>query len=83
MHISDTQQQRVLTGGRVNISGLVLGAGMLVEVIEDDGDKVIIIPDGVLEQCNIEDTLDISVESNHIVLKACQPKEMVNKVKGI
>ncbi len=37
---------------------------MLVEVIEDDGDKVIILPDGVLEQCNIGDTLDISVESN-------------------
>jgi len=61
---------------------LVLGAGMLIEVIEYNGDKVIIIPDGVLEQCNIEDTLDISVESNHIVLKACQAKEMGNKVEG-
>jgi len=43
---------------------------MLVDVIEKDGEKFVVIPDDVLEECKIEDVLDISVENHHIVIKS-------------
>jgi len=42
---------------------------MQVEVIEQDGDKFVVLPDVVLEQCGIGDVADISVENGCIVLK--------------
>jgi len=43
---------------------------MQVEVIEQDGEKFVVLPDGVLEQCGIDDAVDISVKKGCIVLKA-------------
>ncbi len=51
---------------------------MQVEVIEQDGEKFVIIPDNVLGECNIKDVLDISVENNYIVLKP-----VVSQKKGL
>jgi len=43
---------------------------MQVDVIELDGEKFVILPDSVLEQCRVGDVVDMSVEDNYIVLKA-------------
>jgi hypothetical protein len=51
---------------------------MQVEVIEQDGENFVIIPDGVLEQCGINDVVDISVEKGCIVLKS-EDKECCNQ----
>ena len=42
---------------------------MQVEVIEQDGEKFVVLPEDVLEQCGIDDVVDISVENDCIVLK--------------
>jgi len=51
---------------------------MQVEVIEQDGEKFVIIPDDVLGVCNIKDVLDISVENNYILLKP-----VISQKKGL
>jgi len=48
----------------------VKSRGLRLKVIEQDGEKFVIFPDGVLEQCGIGDVVDISVEKNSIILKA-------------
>jgi len=52
---------------------------MQVEVIEQDGEKFVVLPEDVLEQCGIDDAADISVENGCIVLKA-EGKECCNQV---
>ena len=44
--------------------------GLRLKVIEQDGEKFVIFPDGVLEQCGVDDVVDISVKDHRIVLKA-------------
>ena len=41
-----------------------------VDVIEKDGEKFVILPDDVLEQCGVNDVVDMSVENDCIFLKA-------------
>ena len=42
---------------------------MQVEVIEQDGEKFVVLPDSALERCGIGDVAGISVEGGCIVLK--------------
>jgi len=51
---------------------------MLVDVIEVDGEKIVVIPEDILEQCGIGDVADISVEKDCVVLKAVDRKLVVN-----
>jgi len=46
--------------------------GLRLKVIEQDGEKFVIFPDGVLEQCGEGDVVDISVKDHCIVLKLCE-----------
>ncbi|MDQ6978234.1 MAG: hypothetical protein Q9M75_08975 [Ghiorsea sp.] len=48
----------------------VKSSRLRLKVIEQDGEKFVIFPDGVLEQCGIGDIVDISVKGQCIVLKA-------------
>ena len=48
----------------------VKSSRLRLKVIEQDGEKFVIFPDGVLEQCGIGDVVDISVKNHCIVLKA-------------
>ncbi len=51
---------------------------MKVEVIEQDGEKFVVLPEDVLEQCGIGDVADISVENDCIMLKAADRKLVTN-----
>ncbi len=44
--------------------------GLRPKVIEQDGEKFVVFPDGVLEQCGIGDVVDISVKDHCIVIRA-------------
>ncbi|WP_157753576.1 hypothetical protein [Ghiorsea bivora] len=51
------------------------GAVMQLEVIEQDGEKYVVLPDEVLEQCGVGGIVDISVENGCVVLKTVDNKE--------
>jgi len=49
---------------------------MQVEVIEQDGEKFVVLPEDVLEQCGMGDVVDISVKKNRIVLTAVDEERL-------
>ncbi len=51
---------------------------MQVEVIEQDDEKFVVLPEDVLKQCEISDVVDISVENDCIMLKAVGGKLVTN-----
>ena len=57
---------------RQSMQKLEESRGLRLKVIEQDGEKFVIFPDGVLEQCRIGDVVDMSVENHFIVFKLCE-----------
>ena len=54
---------------RQSMQELEESRGLRLKVIKQDGEKFVVFPDGLLEQCGIGDVVDMSVENNQIIIK--------------